>query len=324
MKDYREWAKKVQMFAGRPRMDAATKVIGNPGWTTSEYNLFVDLAYFDKNNFNMSWINQGLDATNEINNRPTVNFEKLRSITDEYFQSLIFFGYLLMFISLIIIYSMRKAKFRQIILYIFLNFILIHIFSGLFLHNVSRVTIPFLITLFFMLSQFVTIDIKNRYLVPAITLLAVAFVSFFVQQNNLNISKIKTSEEYRNSIVIGQKDKIVLIHGNQEYFQNSNPFMAVTKDLDPNVFMVGNWDTFSPQWSKRAKLVGLNENNLIDSLITNPSVYWSGPTVPDTTLNLINYLKESGYGVFEPVKVGLLPNGNRMWNFAKSGVSSES
>jgi hypothetical protein len=100
--------------------------------------------------------------------------------------------------------------------------------------------------------------------------------------------------------------------------------MAVTKDLDPNVFMVGNWDTFSPQWSKRAKLVGLNENNLIDSLITNPSVYWSGPTVPDTTLNLINYLKESGYGVFEPVKVGLLPNGNRMWNFAKSGVSSES
>jgi hypothetical protein len=324
MKDYREWAKKVQMFAGRPRMDAATKVIGNPGWTTSEYNLFVDLAYFDKNNFNMSWINQGLDATNEINNRPTVNFEKLRSITDEYFQSLIFFGYLLMFISLIIIYSMRKAKFRQIILYIFLNFILIHIFSGLFLHNVSRVTIPFLITLFFMLSQFVTLDIKNRYLVPAITLLAVAFVSFFVQQNNLNISKIKTSEEYRNSIVIGQKDKIVLIHGNQEYFQNSNPFLGVTKDLDPNVFMVGNWDTFSPQWSKRAKLVGLNENNLIDSLITNPSVYWSGPTVPDTTLNLINYLKESGYGVFEPVKVGLLPNGNRMWNFAKSGVSSES
>jgi hypothetical protein len=67
-----------------------------------------------------------------------------------------------------------------------------------------------------------------------------------------------------------------------------------------------------------------DENNLIDSLITNPSVYWSGPTVPDTTLNLINYLKESGYGVFEPVKVGLLPNGNRMWNFAKSGVSSES
>jgi hypothetical protein len=324
MKDYREWAKKVQMFAGRPRMDAAAKVIGNTGWTTTEYNLFVDLAYFDKNNFNLNWINQGIKATDEISNRPTLNLEKIRGITNEYFQSLILFGYLLMFIFLLIIYSMRKAKFRGIILFVFLNFILIHILSGLFLHNVSRVTIPFLIALFFVLSQFITFDIKNRYLIPVSSLLAVAFASFFVQQHNLNISKIKTSEEYRDSIVIGQKDRIVLIHGNQEYFQNSNPFRGVTKDLDPNVFMVGNWDTFSPQWFKRAKLVGLNENNLIDSLTSNPSVYWSGPTVPNTTLNLINYLNESGYGVFEPVKVGLIPNGNELWNFAKSGVRSES
>jgi hypothetical protein len=87
--------------------------------------------------------------------------------------------------------------------------------------------------------------------------------------------------------------------------------------------MVGNWDTFSPQWFKRAKLVGLNENDLIDSLITNSNVYWSGPTVPNTTLNLINYLKESGYGVFEPAKVGLLPNGNELWDFSNSGVRSD-
>ena len=324
MKDYREWAKKVQMFAGRPRMDAATKVIGNPGWTSSEYNLFVDLAYFDKNNFNTKWINQGIEATDEISNRPNINLQKLISITEEYIQSLIFFGYILMFIFLIIIYSIRKKKFRSIILFLSLNFILIHIFSGLFLHNVSRVTIPFLVALFFMLSQFVKLDFKNKYVFLPSFLIAMLFAAFFIQQNNLNSNKIKTAEEYRNSIVIGQKDKIILIHGNQEYFQNSNPFLAVTKDPDPNVFMVGNWDTFSPQWFKRAKLVGLNENNLIDSLTNNSNVYWSGPEVPDTTLNLINYLKESGYGVFEPVKVGLLPNGNRIWNFAKSGVSSES
>ena len=324
MKDYRDWAKKVQMFAGRPRMEAATKVIGNPGWTSSEYNLFVDLAYFDKNNFNTKWINQGIEATDEISNRPTINLQKIITITEEYIQSLIFFGYILVLIFLIILLSIRKAKFRSIILIIFLNFILIHIFSGLFLHNVSRVTIPFLVALFFMLAQFVTFEFKNKFVVLPSFMTALFFAAFFVQQNNLNINKIKTAEEYRNSIVIGQKDKIVLIHGNQEYFQNSNPFLAVTKDPDPNVFMVGNWDTFSPQWFKRAKLVGLNENNLIDSLTNNSNVYWSGPEVPDTTLNLINYLKESGYGVFEPVKVGLLPNGNRIWNFAKSGVNSES
>ena len=323
MKDYREWAKKVQMFAGRPRMDAAAKVIGNTGWTTSEYNLFVDLAYFDKNNFNVQWINQGIEATNDISNRPTLNIEKIKSITNEYFQSITFFVYVLVLLFLIIIYSMSKVKYRKIIVFTFLNFTLIHIFNGLFLHNVSRVTIPFLIALFFTLSYFFTFDFKNKYFYPVITILTLAFVLFFVQQNNLNITKIELAQDYRNAIVVGQKDKIVLIHGNQEYFQNSNPFLGKTQDLDPNVFMVGNWDTFSPQWFKRARLVGLNENNLIDSLTTNSNVYWSGPSVPNTTLNLINYLNESGYGVFEPTKVGLLPNGNDLWKFSKSGVDSD-
>ena len=323
MKDYRDWAKKVQMFAGRPRMDAAAKVIGNTGWTTSEYNLFVDLAYFDKNNFNVQWINQGIEATNDISNRPTLNIEKIKSITNEYFQSITFFVYVLVLLFLIIIYSMSKVKYRKIIVFTFLNFTLIHIFNGLFLHNVSRVTIPFLIALFFTLSYFFTFDFKNKYFYPVITILTLAFVLFFVQQNNLNITKIEIAKDYRNSIVVGQKDKIVLIHGNQEYFQNSNPFLGKTQDLDPNVFMVGNWDTFSPQWFKRARLVGLNENNLIDSLTTNSNVYWSGPSVPNTTLNLINYLNESGYGVFEPTKVGLLPNGNELWKFSKSGVDSD-
>ena len=323
MKDYRDWAKKVQMFAGRPRMDAAAKVIGNTGWTTSEYNLFVDLAYFDKNNFNVQWINQGIEATNDISNRPTLNIEKIKSITNEYFQSITFFVYVLVLLFLIIIYSMSKVKYRKIIVFTFLNFTLIHIFNGLFLHNVSRVTIPFLIALFFTLSYFFTFDFKNKYFYPVITILTLAFVLFFVQQNNLNITKIELAQDYRNAIVVGQKDKIVLIHGNQEYFQNSNPFLGKTQDLDPNVFMVGNWDTFSPQWFKRARLVGLNENNLIDSLTTNSNVYWSGPSVPNTTLNLINYLNESGYGVFEPTKVGLLPNGNDLWKFSKSGVDSD-
>jgi ABC-type multidrug transport system fused ATPase/permease subunit len=304
-------------------MDAAAKVIGNTGWTTSEYNLFVDLAYFDNNNFNIKWINQGIKATDEISNRPTINLEKIKNMATEYFQSITIFTFVFVLIFLLITYSMMKVKFRLIILFIVMNFILIHIFSGLFLHNVARVTIPLLIVLFFMLTHFVRLDIKNRYTKIACSSLILVFIVFFAQQNILNNKKIKLAEIYRNSIVTGQKDKIVLIHGNQEYFQNSNPFAAVDGDLDPNVFMVGNWDTFSPQWFKRAKLVGLNENNLIDSLLNNPRVYWSGPTVPNTTLNLVNYLKDSGYGVFEPTKVGLLPNGNELWSFTKSGVGSE-
>ena len=323
MKDYRNWAKNVQMFAGRPRMDAAAKVIGNTGWTTSEYNLFVDLAYFDNRNFNAKWINQGIKATDEISNRPAFNYQKIKSIVNEYLRSITFFGYAAILMFLLMVYSIRKNKFRLVVSFIILNFAAIHIFSGLFLHNVSRVTIPFLTVLFFMLSHFVRLDAKNKYIYLASTFLCLIFISNFIHLNNLNDNKIKLAGVYRNSIVVGQKDKIVLIHGNQEYFQNSNPFKGVSKDLDPNVFMVGNWDTFSPQWFKRAKLIGLNENNLVDSLLSNKTVYWSGPTVPNTTLNLISYLKESGYGVHEPKKVGLLPNGNELWSFSQAGDTSE-
>jgi hypothetical protein len=214
-------------------------------------------------------------------------------------------------------------KNRLAVSFVVLTYIIIHLLSGIFLHNVSRVTIPFLVVLCYMLLHFVQLELKNKYLNLISAFFVLIFVVFFVQQNTTNIHKIKSAEIYRSSIVVEQKDRIVFIQGNQEYFQNSNPFVALSKDPDPNVFMVGNWDTFSPQWFKRAKLIGLNENSLINSLLTNPKVYWSGPSVPDTMSHLISYLKESGYGVYEPKKVGLLPNGNELWSFSQAGDTSE-
>lgn len=323
MKDYKNWAEKVQMFAGRPRMSDATKVIGNTGWTVSEYHLFADLAYFDNSNFNTKWIDQGIEATDKISNRPTINYEKIKGITVEYFKSITIFGYTLFFIFILLLYSLTMNINRLAVSFVVLNYIIIHLLSGIFLHNVSRVTIPLLVVLCYMLSHFVQLDFKNKYLNLASYFFVLIFVVFFFQQNTTNIHKIKSAEIYRSSIVVEQKDKIVFIQGNQEYFQNSNPFVPLSKDPDPNVFMVGNWDTFSPQWFKRAKLIGLNENSLIKSLLKNPKVYWSGPAVPDTMSHLINYLKESGYGVYEPKKVGLLPNGNELWSFSQAGGTSE-
>ena len=86
--------------------------------------------------------------------------------------------------------------------------------------------------------------------------------------------------------------------------------------------MVGNWDTFSPHWDKRAKKLGLGGKSIIKNLLSNPDVLWSGPTVPHTTRHLINYLQETGYGVIAPEKVGLLPNGNEIWNFSNAGKNN--
>jgi len=322
IRDYRVWAKKVQMFAGRPRMEVAAKVIGESGWTPSQYNLFVDLAYFDQKTFNNKWIDSGIDATQKLNNRPVVNSEKIQLIVKEYINSTTVFIYALLIVGVLLLLSLQRIR-QPIVLFIsILNFGLIHLLSGLFLHNVSRVTVPFLVIFILALSYSISPTLNKRF-VMSLNLLLVFIVSiYFLKLNDVNEMKIIDSEKYRSALVNDLSNKIVLIHGNQEYSQNSNPYIAVKKDLNPNVFMVGNWDTFSPHWNKRAKLLGLDEKSITDNLLSNPNVLWSGPTVPNTTLNLINYLKEAGYDVIEPEKVGLLPNGNELWNFSNSGENN--
>jgi hypothetical protein len=320
--DYRVWAKKVQMFAGRPRMEAAAKVIGESGWTPSQYNLFVDLAYFDQETFNNNWIDSGIKATQELNNRPIVNIEKIKSIVNEYVNSTAIFIYALVIAGVLLILSVRKIRHPIVLAISILNFVLIHLLSGLFLHNVSRVTVPFIVIFILSLSTSISPIVNRKFVMSANVLFVFILSAFFFQLNNVNERKTVDSEKYSSALVNDFSDKIVLIHGNQEYSQNTNPYIPVKKDLNPNVFMVGNWDTFSPHWYKRAKQLGLDEKSIIKNLLLNPDVLWSGPTVPNTTLNLINYLQEAGYGVIAPEKVGLLPNGNEIWNFSNSGVKN--
>jgi hypothetical protein len=320
--DYRVWAKKVQMFAGRPRMEAAAKVIGESGWTPSQYNLFVDLAYFDQEIFNNNWIDSGIEATEKLNNRPEVNSEKIQSILKEYVNSTAIFIYALIIAGVLLILSIRKIRHPIVLAISILNFGLIHLLSGLFLHNVSRVTVPFIVISILSLSTSISTTVNRRFVMMTNVLFIFIFSVFFFQLNNVNEKKTVDSEKYRSALVNDFSNKIVLIHGNQEYSQNTNPYIPVQKDLNPNVFMVGNWDTFSPHWYKRAKQLGLDEKSIIKNLLSNPDVLWSGPTVPNTTLNLINYLQEAGYGLTAPEKVGLLPNGNEIWNFSNSGVKN--
>jgi hypothetical protein len=322
IRDYRVWAKKVQMFAGRPRMEAAAKVIGESGWTPSQYNLFVDLAYFDQKTFNNNWIDSGINATQKLNNRPVVNSKKIRLIVQEYINSTTVFIYALLGVGVLLLISFKRIRQPIVLVISILNFGLIHLLSGLFLHNVSRVTVPFLVIFILTLSYSISPTLNKRFVMSLNLLLVFILSTYFLKLNNTNEIKIFDSGKYRSTLVNDLSNKIILIHGNQEYSQNSNPYIAVQKDLNPNVFMVGNWDTFSPHWDKRAKLLGLDEKSIVKSLLSNPNVLWSGPTVPNTTLNLINYLKEAGYDVIDPEKVGLLPNGNELWNFSNSGENN--
>jgi hypothetical protein len=317
--DYRLWAKKVQMFAGRPRMEAAVKVIGETGWTTSQYHLFADLSYFDQKIYNNEWIDPGLKATQKLNNRPVVNSERIKLIIKDYINSTTIFIYALAIVGVLLMLSLKKIRQPFVLVIGIINFGLIHLMTGLFLHNVPRVTVPFIVVFILSLSYSISPTLNRKFLMSINLFLIIIFTTFFFNLNNLNEMKIINSERYRSAIVNDLSDKIVLIHGNQEYSHNSNPYFPVQQDLNPNLFVVGTWDTFSPHWYERAKQLGLGEKSIIENLLSNPNVLWTGPSVPNTTTHLIIYLEEAGYGVIDPEKVGLLPNGNELWNFSNSG-----
>jgi hypothetical protein len=145
IKQYREWTKKVQMFAGKPRMDSAAKVIGETGWTPTEYNLFKDLAYFDEQNYTVGWIDQALKATDFVTTKPDLSFGNLKNALNKYVYSTSFFLMFLPIFLLALFIRHRQGVMKLGLLFYFINFGLLHTYTGLFLHNVPRVTIPLLV-----------------------------------------------------------------------------------------------------------------------------------------------------------------------------------
>ncbi len=318
---YREWIKKVQMFAGKPRMDVAAKVMGKAGWTPTEYNLFKGLAYFDEQNYNVEWINQALKVTDFITTKPDLSFGNLKNVLNKYVNSTSFFLIFLPILLIAILFRHRPGVIKIGLLFYFINFGLLHTYTGLFLHNVPRVTIPLLVGFMAGLMLVIEKSRKDKKLEVLFSVIVALLGLYYMQDyNSQNRDKIISAKEISISINEQLGSKILLIHGNQEYSQNVNPFKRTSSEADQNVFMVGNWDTFSPHWKERALNIGLNTEEIIKELTTNPKVVWSGPTIPNTTLNLINYLRESGYGEFQPQKIGTLTNGNELWSFSESEV----
>jgi hypothetical protein len=125
-----------------------------------------------------------------------------------------------------------------------------------------------------------------------------------------NLSKISRNTNNTNFIKNNFPQNIILIHGNQEFAQFTNPYSYNKKDQNPNVFMIGNWDTFSPHWYKRANNLGLDGKNLTKELLNNKKLLWTAPSVPDTTYNLKNFLREQGFGEVEAVRIDSLPDEN--------------
>jgi hypothetical protein len=108
--------------------------------------------------------------------------------------------------------------------------------------------------------------------------------------------------------------------GNASQFRNNwrSPYLLERSEVENRILSFG-WHSFSPHWSTRAENLGLNPNQIIDSLIEDPRVYWVSDA---STMDYIKqFMQEKNYIFNDPIKVGVmshLGNDYVVWKFKRN------
>jgi len=108
--------------------------------------------------------------------------------------------------------------------------------------------------------------------------------------------------------------------GEARQFRNNwiSPYKVSYFDVEKRIFSFG-WHNFSPHWVKRAENLGLDPNNMFQSVIQNPRVYWVSD--PETMEYIVTFMKEQDYSFSGPEIVGeikFVDDEYKVWNFNPS------
>ncbi len=318
MQQYRTFVYNVQLFSDRPRLVNILNELDRAKWSANEYHMFSDMIYFDKNIFNNRWLQDGIVATNYNYQSIIQGLQDFKYIWGKYSLNTqyLFPTFLGAIIYTLFLYKRKWQK--SWILFIFSTIAIvigIHLYMGIFLHNVPRVSIPLLFGLLITLnSNWQDLSINREYNRFKSIFLFLYCVCILITINNLNNYKNISNKKITNSIATSnaiEKEypkKVILIPGRLEFNQMRNPYLYLDYDPNPNVMTIGNWDTFSPQWNKRLLNLNLDSENLADNILRESNILWSSTDYPDIKSHILDFYNEHGYGIYKFNKIGTLPN----------------
>jgi hypothetical protein len=119
---------------------------------------------------------------------------------------------------------------------------------------------------------------------------------------------------------LGKFPEDSLFVGNASQFRNnwSSPYEIENFEVEKRILSFG-WHNFSPHWAKRALNLGLEPNNMFNSIIQDSRVYWVSD--PESMEYIVTYMKERNYKFKGPSIVGEMEyvgNEYKVWNFDPS------
>jgi len=153
-------------------------------------------------------------------------------------------------------------------------------------------------------------------------LLILVATSTFYQSSYLKVKVAGASNVFwlAQSDFLSKFPKDSVFVGNASQFRNNwiSPYKVDYFEVENRIMSFG-WHNFSPHWLKRAENLGLDPDNILNSVIGDPRVFWVSD--PESMEYIVTYMKEQKYSFSGPDVVGEIDyvgNEYKVWNFNPS------
>lgn len=328
-KIYDNWNSYRHQIQHRVAEDSLLDLREDISWSIPEYHLFMDLAFGDEDVFNSTWIKPAFDSTKStrgISGVLNANIDKtlkdLIILLLNYYQVLIF-----QVIFMFWIFVNKSRPWLEKLSILILSWI--PILAGIYftvatLHTPERSMYPIL--LLPAILSLVLWSIKeypSNTRVDVITYSVAGFfaiISIIFSDNGIS-NEIKTNfknKESADRIALSMKkyskDAVFIGPGNTEIYDVSNPYFDPAQSIRPKMITVGNWDTFSPHWYKRNRLLGVGERSVYKALFQENN-YWLSNQFPDTAYMVELFMKENGFPMINRENVFEFQEGQMLFKY---------
>ena len=303
------------------------------GWTKAEAEIFKTYNSVDPNHFTASKLNQLILDTQSFE-KFNINF--IEKAHQQIFDSDINWEWkrLIQLISLLyLIFLLLSLPKPSVFLLLsstsLLIIYLIMLYVAGFLRQPERVQVSviFLSILVSWTSFIFTKESKlgnklDQFSISSWILISLVVSAVFDQSTYLKSKVAGASNVFwlTESSYLSKFPKDSIFVGNASQFRNNwiSPYKTEYFEVEKRIFTFG-WHNFSPHWVKRAKIMGLEPNNIFNSVIHDPRVYWVADT--ESMEYIVSYMNEQNYKFSGPNIFGEIEYGGNeynVWNFNPS------
>ena len=324
--EYRDWeGARYKIQANAPEK----AVLENPtkyGWTKAEAEIFKNYNFVDANNFTLNKLNRLILDSQSTS---TLSLKLLMKAHQQIFDSDINWEWkrLIQLISLIyilfLILTLPKSFNYLILSSSSLAIVyLIMLYVAGFLRQPERVQVSVIfLSILVSWASFIFTEDSNSgnkldqyYILSWLTLSLIA-TNTYSQSIYLKSKVAGASNVFwiTESAYLSKFPKDSIFVGNASQFRNNwiSPYKMEYFDVEKRIMSFG-WHNFSPHWINRAQNLGLDSNNLFNSVINDPRVYWVSD--PVSMEYIVTYMKEQNYNFSGPEIVGEMEFGPEIVN----------